>query len=279
MRYIHPARARFRALIRQPEPQINLAEAALCVAWEDQGVGHPAIALRELDGLAEAARPAIRAAEPTEAPIALSQFLFDEVGFHGNTWNYSDPANSFLDRVLEARAGLPITLTIVYLEVGWRLALPVSGLALPGHFLARYAGPGGDLFVDPFNRGRLWSRAECVTQIATFYGAAPAALVNRVMEPPTRRAILARLLRNLKNLYSEREAHPEALAALDRILLLEPDQAHDVRDRGLLRARLGQLNGALEDLERYARIAPSAPDLAEIRLRARALARQAATGN
>ena len=280
MQQIHPARARLRALTRRPDSQIDLAEAALCVAWEDQGVGSPQHALRQLDRMAAAARVQVLPEMGSEECItALNRYLFDELGFHGNTWNYGDPANSFLDRVLETQTGLPITLTIVYLEIGWRLGLPVSGVALPGHFLARYATPEVELFIDPFNRGRRWSRDECVTQIATFYGAAPTPLIAQVLEPPTRRAILARLLRNLKNLYLERLALAKALAALERIVLLEPDQAHELRDRGLLRARLGQLNGALEDLERYARLAPSAPDLAQIRQQARALAEQAAAGN
>lgn len=277
---MHPARARLRQLLRRPAPAQSLAEAALYIAWEDQGAGNPPAALRELDRLAGAARERLPADRPPrETVLALNRFLFGEVGFRGNTWNYNDLENSFLDRVLERRAGLPITLSVVYLEVGWRLGLPVSGVALPGHFLVRYAGPAEDLFVDPFNRGRLWSRAECLTQIATFYGSAAPELVQQVLQPPSHRAILARMLRNLKNLYLERAALAEALAATDRIVLLEPDQSQDIRDRGLLRARLNQLNGALEDLERYARMAPRAADLAQIRQQAHAIAERAAAGN
>jgi regulator of sirC expression with transglutaminase-like and TPR domain len=271
---------RFRALIRRSESRLNLAEAALCIAWEDQGDGRPEESLRALDGLAAAARPRLWGlAHPLDVVTALNSYLFGECGFRGNTWRYNDPANSFLDRVLEARAGLPITLCVIYLEVGWRLSLPVAGVALPGHFLARF-GLGGDaIFVDPFNRGRLWSRAECETQIATFYGNVTPMLVEQIMAPPSRRAILARILRNLKNLYVEREALPAALAAVERIVMLEPDNPQELRDRGLLRAQLGQLHASLEDLDRYARMAPRAPDLPQIRQRARALAARAAEGN
>jgi regulator of sirC expression with transglutaminase-like and TPR domain len=276
----HPARLRFRALIRQPESRLNLAEAALCIAWEDQGTGTPAESLRALDALAMGARPRLEGRErPIEIVTALNSYLFGECGFRGNTEHYNDPANSFLDRVLATRAGLPITLAVIYMEVGWRLGLPLAGVALPGHFLAR-CGMGDDaLFIDPFNRGRLWSRAECEIQIATFYGDVTPALIAQVMVPPARRAILARILRNLKNLYIEREAFPAALAATERIILIEPDAPADVRDRGLLRARLGQINGALEDLDRYARMAPQAHDLLQIRQQARALAARAAEGN
>jgi regulator of sirC expression with transglutaminase-like and TPR domain len=280
MQHVHPARARFRALIRRPEPLLNLAEAALCIAWEDQNAGHPAESLRELDALAEQARPRLAGmSEPHEIVSALNSYLFGERGFRGNTWQYSDPANSFLDRVLATRSGLPITLSVVYMEIGWRLALPVAGVALPGHFLARYGTGASSLFIDPFNRGRLWSQEQCETQIATFYGSVTAQLIEQVMAPPTRRSILARILRNLKNLYIEDEQLAAALAAIERIVLLEPDNAQELRDRGLLRARLGQLHPALEDLDRYARMAPSAPDLPQVKQHARALASQAAEGN
>jgi regulator of sirC expression with transglutaminase-like and TPR domain len=280
MKHIHPARARFRALIRQPESRLNLAEAALCIAWEDQGEGQPARWLRELDGLAEQARSRTAGlVEPHEVIRALNSYLFGECAFQGNTWEYNDPANSFLDRVLQTRAGLPITLSVVYLEIGWRLGLPVAGMALPGHFLVRFGIGSGSIFIDPFDRGRLWSQEQCEAQIVTFYGDVSRQVIDQIMQPPSRRAILARILRNLKNIYSEREDVPPALAATERIFLLEPDNPQELRDCGLLRARLGQIHRALEDLERYARMAPRASDLPRIRQQARALATRAAEGN
>lgn len=276
----HPARARFRALLRQPDDRLDLAEAALAIAWEEQGRDRVDESLRLLDALADQARPRLgRRGAPAERVNALNRYLFGELDFKGNTWNYGDPANSFLDRVLHERVGLPITLSLTYLEIGRRLGLPVSGLALPGHFLVRYADGDDEIYVDPFNRGRIWSRAECVTQIATFYGEVSPPLVASIMSPPTKRAILARLLRNLKNLYVEQGDLARALAVVDRVLLAEPESAQDVRDRGLLRARLGVLHGALEDLDRYARMAPSAADMQQIKREARDLAERAAAGN
>lgn len=277
---IHPARTQLRAVLRQPEPQLNLAEAALCIAWEDQGIAMLPAALRELDSLAAAAEAWLTAAgKPREVVLALNRFLFSEIGFRGNTWNYSDPMNSFLDQVLATRAGLPITLSIIYMEVGWRLGLPVSGVALPGHFLARYTGPNEELFIDAFNRGRLWSRTECITQITTFYRAADAYFVKNILQPPSHRAILVRILRNLKNLYLERANLPAALAACERIVLIDPSQPHDIRDRGLLRARLGQTYGALQDFERYAHLHPRADDLSYIQQQAQLLAQHMSQGN
>jgi regulator of sirC expression with transglutaminase-like and TPR domain len=281
MRQMLHARRRFHALLRQPESQLDLAEAALCIAWEDQGAGDPRVALRQLDTIAEAARPLIKGLiRPPNIVGALNGYLFDELGFRGNTWSYGDPENSFLDHVLEVRAGLPIALALIYIEVGRRLNLPIVGLALPGHFLARYVAPDiGDLFVDPFNGGRLWTRAECETQVAGFYGSATPALIEQVMAPPSKRDILARMLRNLKNTYIERGDIACALAAVERIVLVEPGNIPELRDRGLLRARLGQLHGALEDLDRYARLAPRAADLPQIRQHASDLAKRLAQGN
>jgi regulator of sirC expression with transglutaminase-like and TPR domain len=281
MRQELPARRRFRALIRHPEPRLDLAEAALCIAWEDQGAADPPDGLRALDAIAAAARPRITGlTRPPNIVGALNGYLFDELGFRGNTWSYGVPENSFLDSVLETRAGLPITLSLIYIEIGRRLGLPIVGLALPGHFLARYIAPDiGDLYIDAFNRGRLWTRAECETQVASFYGIATPALMEQAMAPPAKREILARLLRNLQNTYAERGDFAHALAAVERIMLLEPDSLEELRDRGLLRARTGQLHGALEDLDRYARRAPRAADLPQIRKRAQALAEQLAQGN
>ncbi|MCS6937781.1 MAG: transglutaminase-like domain-containing protein [Roseiflexus sp.] len=268
-----PARRRFRAIARLPDDQINLAEAALCIAWEDQGNGDPLASLRAIDALAAAAGERVAGRRGSCAIVAtLNAYLFEELGFRGNHWNYSDPANSFLDQVIVRRVGLPILLSVLYLEIGWRLRLPVVGLALPGHFLVRYIdSQEGDLYIDPFNRGRLWSYAECERQIASFAGTVNPALIRQIMAPPSPRSILIRILRNLKSAYIQREQFERALAAVERILILAFD-AGELRDRGLLRARIGQWSGALADLERYAHLAPQASDLEAIRHQVRALA-------
>lgn len=280
MRNRSPARRRFCALLRLDDAAINLAEAALCIAWEDQGRDDPRAALRELDTLAREASGRLAGEEtPARRVAALNHYLFEELGFRGNTWSYSDPANSFLDQVLATRAGLPITLSIVYLEVGRRLGLPLEGLALPGHFLVRYAGPEGDIYIDPFGRGRIWSRADCERQVVAAYGASGPALLARVMQPPSAREILARILRNLKNAYIEAQAFDLAYAAAERILMITPRDPQEIRDRGLIRAHLGQLHLALDDLDRYAADATDAADLAALRRQARGLAEAIVKGN
>lgn len=268
-----PARRRFQSLVRQPEAALDLAEAALCIAWEDQGTGDPAATLRQIAAFAHDLRPriAMRAA-PREQVETINAYLFGELGFHGNMADYYDPANSFLDQVVARRTGLPITLSVLYMEVGWRLGLPMRGVALPGHFLACYAAPDGDLYIDPFHGGRLWSAEACQQHIVVAYGAASPALIQQIMQPPTRRAILARMLRNLKHTYVHRSDYGHALGAVERILLLEPHTPQEIRDRGLLRLHLGDLHRALDDIDQYVQAMPDASDVMVLREQMRPIA-------
>jgi regulator of sirC expression with transglutaminase-like and TPR domain len=268
MQHQSAARQIFAGLIRRPDPLVPLAEAALVVAWEDQGGDDPRAALAELDSFAAAAAASVCAASDAVGRVrALSRYLADELGFKGDPDCYRrpDPANSYLDQVLARRAGLPIMLSLIYLEVGWRLALPLHGLALPGHFIVRFADPAGDIYLDPFGGGAIWSLADCERQIAGFYGESSPELTAMIMAPPGRGAIIARILRNLKQTHLGRNDAPRALAAVERLLLLDASDPGELRDRGLLRLRVGRTHAAVEDLERYARENPAATDLAEIK--------------
>ncbi len=277
------ARLRFRALARQPESQFALAEAALCIAWEDHGQNNLESALRQLDDMAATVGARIdTSTAPGEIIDALNHYLFRELGFRGNTWDYDHTDNSYLDRVLETRVGLPIALSTIYMEIGWRLGLPLAGVALPGHFLTRYRivqDGQEELYIDPFHQGRLWSRDECEQQIRRIYGSVTAPLIETIMRPPSRQAILLRMLRNLKHTYLANQQFEPALAAVERILLLVPNEAEEVRDGALLYANLGYIQRALENLERYAALAPAAADLAEIQRYAVTLTEQLARRN
>jgi regulator of sirC expression with transglutaminase-like and TPR domain len=268
MQHQSAARQIFAGLIRRPDPLVPLAEAALVLAWEDQGGADPRGALAELDRFAEAAAPAVCAAVGPEAQArALSGYLAGELGFRGDPECYRrpEPANSYLDQVLARRTGLPIMLALIYLELGWRLGLPIHGLALPGHFIVRIADEAGDVYLDPFGGGALWSLADCEKQIAGFYGESGPELTTMIMASPGRGAILARILRNLKQTHLGRNDAALALAAVERLLMLDASDPGELRDRGLLRLRVGRTHAAVEDLERYARENPAAADLAEIK--------------
>jgi regulator of sirC expression with transglutaminase-like and TPR domain len=264
----HPsARQRFANLIRRPDPHIPLAEVALAIAWEDQGGPPPWAHLARIDAMARAAAPRVMNAAGAERGRVLAGYLFGELGFHGDQACYRDPdpANSYLDRVLERRSGLPIMLALIFLEVAWRLGLPAQGVALPGHFIVRTLDPAGDLLLDPFGGGAAWSMADCERQIASFYGQVTPELSAMIMAPPGRRSILTRILRNLKQTHMTHGDIGRALASVERLIMLDGSDPGELRDRGLLRLRVGRLPAALEDLERYVRQNPAASDIATIK--------------
>ncbi|MBX0326093.1 tetratricopeptide repeat protein [Oscillochloris sp. ZM17-4] len=270
----HQARRLFHSMISQPDQRVPLAEAALMISWEDRGDVDPRFLLAVLDGFADDLRGSVgQIGEPRGHISALNRYLFGQQGFHGNPSSYErpDPSNSHLDQVLLRRSGLPIMLALVYMEVGWRLGLPLSGVALPGHFIVRYRAQPHDLFIDPFSSGSLWSQADCERQIGMFYREVPPDLVRWLMAPPSRGAILSRILRNLKQTYLAQDDVARALSSVERLLLLDSGDPGELRDRGLLRFRAGQIYAAMEDLERYARQNPAAGDIAQIRTFAKEL--------
>jgi regulator of sirC expression with transglutaminase-like and TPR domain len=245
------ARARFTALVSVAEPELELAAAALEIAAEEYPQLRPEPYLYRLDLLAANVRD--RLANETAPPVLLqelSRVLFEEEGFRGNADNYYDPRNSFLNDVLDRKLGIPLTLSIVYLEVGWRLGLPLSGVNFPGHFLVRYEGEALRLLVDPFQRGLVLFEDQAQALLDRVYGGA-VTMQLEFLRPAGRRDILTRLLANLKGIYQQARDDDRTLAAIDRILVLEPDNLAERRDRGMVLARLGRHEEALADLQAY----------------------------
>lgn len=267
---LHPGRRLLHATLRGTDNQIDLVVAALAIAWEDLGAVDVEHCLRHLDNLAAMARAQIALLRSTSERIdAIVDYLHRVEGFAGNQHDYDDPANSYLPLVLERRTGLPITLSLLALHVGIQAGLPFEPAGLPGHFMLRCATPEGMRFVDLFY-GRVLDAAACRAFLQHRLG-------HLIADPerfptPSCRQVLARLLRNLKGSYARREDDIRALAATERILLMEPDASEDVRDCGLLRARIGDLHRALLDLDHYAEMEPLAPDIERVRKRARVLA-------
>jgi regulator of sirC expression with transglutaminase-like and TPR domain len=257
------ARARFAALLeRDPVP---LDEAALAIALEE----YPSLDVEEylvrLDALGERVRrlapPPLRAAS---ALGALRRVLHEEEGLRGNEKDYYDPRNSFLNDVLDRKLGIPISLAVIWIEVGRRAGLPLEGVGFPGHFLAKYASPGGpEVFVDAFNGGEMLSAEECVARYRARTGGRD--LDRRYLAAVAPRQILSRILQNLKRIYVERRDDVRTYAVVDRILLLSPGQIEAMRDRGLVAARLGGGAAAAQDLEAYLARMPSAADSADVR--------------
>jgi regulator of sirC expression with transglutaminase-like and TPR domain len=258
------ARERFTELVSRQDEAIDLAEAALLIAAEAYPDLDVDAYLLRLQNLAEEARPLVGAARSDDEGIArLNDFLFVLQGFTGNRDRYYDRRNSFLNEVLERRTGIPITLSLVYTEVGRRLGLPVHGVGFPGHFLVRCAGDEQDIIVDPFS-GAVLSRADCEERLRTAMGA-DARLEPHHLRAARPKEILVRMLNNLKFIELREKEFNAALACSQRILLLDPTNHHELRDRGLLYAQLDCYTAARADLERFLELEPGDPTSGKIR--------------
>jgi len=275
------AAARFRDLIDRSDDEIDLAEAALLIAKgvnTDLDVAHY---LSRIDALAgELARRFTDSTSQTDRILALNQFLFEEQGFAPSIENYYDPRNSFLNEVLERRVGIPISLSILYIEVGRRAGLPLRGVSFPGHFLVKCKVNDGLVVLDPYSRGVSLSLHDLQQRLRQVRGGEVSrAIVAGMLVAANKKEILARMLRNLKAIYLEREDYNTALSAMEWIITLTPADALEVRDRGLLYAKLECARAALDDLQRYLELAPDAEDVAEMRSRVIELRQAAARLN
>ena len=239
----------FALAIAGRDHDVDLFGGAVAIARLGRDSVDPHALARELDLIAEAVRSRAGERAGNEALAdAIGHELFEERSFRGNREAYGDPENSYLDRVLERRLGLPITLSLVYLEVAERVGLECHGIGFPGNFLVRCGGEDG-FFVDPFRGGARPSRDELRSQIERLAdaGASGEALLAAV----TRRQILQRMLLNLCGVYQQQGDAPRWIAALGLRLCLEPWNAALYLERGLLRYQQGIEELALADLERY----------------------------
>ena len=257
------ARERFTALVSGPEEDLDLAEAVLLIAQEEQPDLDVAHYLKRLDQLADAVRTELPPSPTHNDTLkCLNTHLFIKEGLRGNTGEYYDPRNSFLNEVLETKAGIPITLSVIYMEVGRRLGLALVGIGFPGHFLVKYSGPDGERILDPFLGGASLSEAQLAAKLRSMYGENNplAAQVSKLLAPATKKEILTRMLGNLKGVYLNKGDFERALSVIDRMVLIRPDAATEFRDRGAVQQRLGRMQGAVRDFKKYLELVPDAPD-------------------
>ncbi|HEX7051398.1 MAG TPA: transglutaminase-like domain-containing protein [Longimicrobiales bacterium] len=267
-------RARFAALASEPDSEIDLAAAALLIAAEEYPQLAVAPYLRRLDLLAERVRDRLgNETAPLLVLQEVNRVLFDEEKFRGNAEAYYDPHNSYLNDVLDRRVGVPISLSVVYLEVGWRLGLPLAGIGFPGHFLVRYQGEVVNVLLDPFDGGRFRFEDQAQELLDRVYGGL-VRLQPEFLEPAGKKDMLVRLLKNLKAIHLNARDDRRALAAIERILLIRPGAVGELRDRGMLLARAGRVDEAIADLESYLSSAPEAPDARRVRHMIEALGRK-----
>lgn len=261
------ARSQFAEIVSRHETALELDRAALLIA----AVEYPSLDveeyLAELDAFADMARARDDVfADPLTRVRRLSNLLFDELRFRGNAGNYYDARNSFLNDVIDRRLGLPITLSVLMIEIGRRIGLKLFGVGMPGHFMAKYADDEQEIFVDPFHGGRIVNEERCHDMISEMYQG-QMKFHPSFLYAVGKKQILARMLQNLKGIYSRAKDHHKTLGVIEQVLLINPEAVSEIRDRGLIWFALGKYSQARMDLEEYLRRAPQADDAGEIKNR------------
>jgi len=255
----------FRQAVDGPEDKIDLGRAALTIALTDYPNLDVLDYLARIDQLAgEVASRLDSEADIYRSMAALNYVLFKQHGFHGNRKDYFDPKNSFLNEVIERKTGIPITLSVLYMEVAQRVGLALDGVGFPGHFLVKCVGDGEEIVIDPFDGGEIKSRADIDKMLFNLYGG-KVAFHSDLLAPSTKRDILKRMLANLKAIYINENDLVKSLSVLDRVLILDPASAEDARDRGVVYLRLECYAQAREDFETYLRLRPDADDAILVR--------------
>lgn len=195
---------------------------------------------------------------------AVRSLLFDEIGLKGNVDQYDDPRNSYLDDVLDRKLGIPLSLSILTIEVARGAGLDACGIGLPGHFIVRVEEQGRKLYVDPFHGGHVITIEDCKELVVRTTGRA-SLFRKDSLDVASPRAMLSRLLMNLKRIHLAQGDYNAALGVVERLLIVAPGDAKEIRDRGLLLAHLGRPDAAVADLESYLALVPQAPDADSVR--------------
>ena len=244
-------------------PEIPVDRAALILARD----AYPQLDINEqlgrLDALAAPLAPRLSRCRTVQSQAAvLGTFVYDELGFHGDEETYYDPRNSYLNDVVDRRTGIPISLAVLLIALGTRAGLTVEGVGFPGHFLVRLGGIEG-VYLDPFFRARILSADALERLLRRALGDA-AHMSPEHLAAVSTRAVVARMLTNLKAVYESRREHARALVVCDR--LVDVSASPEVRrDRGGHAIALGAFSAAVEDYETYLIARPGAADAAKIR--------------
>lgn len=249
-----------REILTNTRPNATLDIAALDLA---------AIEFRGLDGRpfleildSHAVELAERIGDDTDGEEfvqATNEYLFEDLGFEGNQSNYYDPRNSCLNHVLVERTGIPISLAVLYMELARRLAKPVYGIALPAHFIVKYDDGDYSAFIDVFNGGRILEPFECLEMARSVVGDT----AESYLEPVAPRQIAIRMLNNLRAIYLEGRSYEKCVDVLNMLIAAEPGP-QELLQRGILNVEIRQFRAGMDDLERYLRLAPAAPNRGDV---------------
>ncbi len=261
----------FASLVAE-DASLPLFEAAIAVAQHDYPQLDTQSMLAEVDALAVRLKQRIaRDAAPMQRLRVLNRFFFQELGFSGNVNDYYDPRNSYIHCVLETRRGIPITLALIYVELATQVGLNAGGVSFPGHFLAKVHMPQGEIVIDPFT-GQSMSRDALDALLIPYRrrgsrdgGSDP--VLSDFLQAAAPRDVIARMLRNLKEIFRSSQDAARLLGVAERLVILLPHAWEERRDRGLVHAALGARFPAMADLAGYLEHAPDAPDRPAIRKR------------
>ncbi|MBA2410278.1 MAG: tetratricopeptide repeat protein [Gammaproteobacteria bacterium] len=255
----------FRRQISLPDDNVDLLRAALLIGADEYLNLDVAHHVATLDAWAQEIGG--RVAPGTDEQIRIRQlnkFLFGELGFSGNTGEYYDPRNSYINEVLERRRGIPISLSLVYMELGRRLGLDLVGVSFPGHFLVKLPYGDGEVVIDPYNRGISLSAEDLTNRLRGVFDVdieSPAPF----LAAASNKHILIRMLANLKGIYQQQGKATKIIAIITKILLVDPDRVSEYRERGLMFNALECYNAALKDLQYYLNHAPDDEDTGDVR--------------
>jgi len=263
----HPAfaRRRFREIAGLPDSVLDLVEASLVIALEDEPALEIDRYLQQVGEWSEAVRERLEGSRDIERIVeSINRLLFDEEGFHGEDEDYYDPRSALLNETLEKHAGLSISLSILYLEISRRVGMEATGVSLPGRFLVKFSGTFGQIVVDPFDGGRVLSTIELQKLLDDVYGGG-VRLREHHLRSFTSKEILARELAHLKAAYLVRHDLPRAAASIDRLLILDGHDPYELHDRASVAVQLHEYREAIECFERYLALMPHADDVARVR--------------
>lgn len=250
-------------LAGNPAATVDLATVALSLARDEYPALDVEAYLGELDNMAREARAYLRGSLETRV-AGLCRYLFHEMGFRGNTQNYYDPRNSYLNDVLDRRTGLPITLTLVTMAVGCRAGLPVVGIGLPGHFVAQAIQDQQGILFDPFHGGRVLEPEQCEQLVQRVTGQ-PYRLTADALRPTPPGLMVARMLTNLKGVYLQTEDYGRLIRVIERLRQLTPHDPTQRRDLGAALLQAGQPGKAIDHLQAYLTMLPDGPDVIAVK--------------
>jgi regulator of sirC expression with transglutaminase-like and TPR domain len=255
-------------LAQADDADIPLFEASILIALDEYPSLDVQAVRAKFDALvAQASDLASHVQQPLDRLKSLNQFLFDTQGFSGNFLDYYNPRNSYLNDVLDRKLGIPISLAVLYVEIGRSLGVDLAGVSFPGHFLVRLPVDGGLIIIDPFNRGKSIGSAELKYRASSNGGHEELSEdeLFQLLAPCENKAVLVRMLYNLKTLYQNSNDHERALRVVHRLVQLT-NAPQERRDRGMLYLAIGALHAARVDLAAYLASHPNASDEHEVRI-------------